>query len=1169
MFKGIRDERGVARNTAVRIGTAFLELLRATLSDSRDFDNITFKNVLNKPNFLQGLVALGSIIFGEYAEGIRGGYIDENAVGELKRLWVREQITAGDGVSHYDAGGKVLQALEVKGDSTFSGNLSSPEFVSDFLGGLGWAIQKKEFTNAAGQTEEKFTLEIDNIVVRNTLRVFEMIISQLMGENDNRIFTAMMEVDHYDPKTGRVWLDTKGGSLYNAFREGDLIMVQQFNGTPDQSNDWQVIKAYEFRVRKVGVGSLVDGVERLDWLEFDNFVSQIEGLTPETAFKSGDTLVRVDSESDPARKGIVTIMTVGENMPYIDVMYGLKTDPTHALKSRMGNLSGVNTDLFGWLEGFGLYINNFYGVGKFFNAQTGESLSSRIAATNEYLRSVYKETIYDISDDQNFITNGFFQKDLETWQKCDASGNDLVDSATSVIGINTGDGASPLLFNGMTLTANSSPIAGMVEREGLNVLHLRAAGIYQSFANIKANGTHKVLKEKLDEDDTELVDEANQLFFGIRILPVTGGTLSVHFVKEDGYTGFEREITSALRWQLFQMNDIVELPWDYTGTGKMVITYTGECYIRFVTLSNDPIANAKTEYSTLIEQTSRYIKLQAKKQSKDLQDAVADMTIQYDAIVQTVSTNKSLSDTMLATVLGITVNEDGTYTIPEELSGTNLATWRINTAGSIHDIAIKWDEDGNLIGYSTTKQTAEAISSAVADGVSDAEDYTDGEITKAKKSAKDYTDELKALINTDVLKDADGNFGYATFKQQTKDSIDAIAGKWDENGNLIGYSTTKQTADAISSAVTDGVSDAEDYTDTEITKAKKSAKDYTDELKGLINTDVLKDSDGNFGYATFKQQTQDSIDAIAGKWDEDGHLIGYSTTKQTAKAISTAVSGKADSSALDDYLLTSTWTQEKDSINASVKAIKDDYVKSADISAFIKDEDGVWLSHIKLKADRIDFITDGWTVKNSSDVTTLQLDKNGNLTIKGKINGGSIEGTLSVASNTNFEVSGTKFARFASSKDMSAMLALRNDGGNCIQIGSYDTGGVALSINANANAKVIEAYGPNEFYLRTDEYFQIQNYSGTGYFALGAAVKNTSFTLPANPKDGTIFFIHGARSENGVNQDLTITTRSHPIMESDGRGNAVNAYSSHNYTCASAILVYFAALSKWVLYNCW
>ena len=367
----------------------------------------------------------------------------------------------------------------------------------------------------------------------------------------------------------------------------------------------------------------------------------------------------------------------------------------------------------------------------------------------------------------------------------------------------------------------------------------------------------------------------------------------------------------------------------------------------------------------------------------------------------------------------------------------------------------------------------------------------------------------------------------------------------------------------------DGVSDAEDYTDGEITKAKKSAKDYTDELKALINTDVLKDSEGNFGYATFKQQTKDSIDAIAGKWDENGNLIGYSTTKQTAKAISTAVSGKADSSALDDYLLTSTWTQEKDSINASVKAIKDDYVKSADISAFIKDEDGVWLSHIKLKADRIDFITDGWTVKNSSDVTTLQLDKNGNLTIKGKINGGSIEGTLSVASNTNFEVSGTKFARFASSTDMSAMLAIRNDGGNCIQIGSYETGGVALRINANANAKVIEAYGPNEFYVRTDEYFQIQNYSGTGFFAPGCCVKNASFTLPANPKNGTLFFLHGALSTNGSSQDLVVTTRSHPIMEGDGRGNRCDAYSTVNFTDASLILVFFSAINKWVIFNCW
>ena len=73
---------------------------------------------------------------------------------------MREHIKAGDGQTHYDDMGRVLPALEVSGDSTFSGNLSSPEFVSAFFGGLGWAIQKKEVTNAAGVKEVKYTLEI-------------------------------------------------------------------------------------------------------------------------------------------------------------------------------------------------------------------------------------------------------------------------------------------------------------------------------------------------------------------------------------------------------------------------------------------------------------------------------------------------------------------------------------------------------------------------------------------------------------------------------------------------------------------------------------------------------------------------------------------------------------------------------------------------------------------------------------------------------------------------------------------------------------------------------------------------------------------------------------------------------------------------------------------------
>jgi len=152
-LRKIRDERGVHANTAKRIGTALLDLLRLTRSGV--FDEIIFKKVLNKPEFLEGLIALGTIVLGEYAEGLKGGIITPEGAAELKDLWVREHAMIGDGNKHYDVSGRVLPALEVKGDSSFSGDLSSPEFVSAFLGGLGWAIQSKEFVNAAGEVEQK------------------------------------------------------------------------------------------------------------------------------------------------------------------------------------------------------------------------------------------------------------------------------------------------------------------------------------------------------------------------------------------------------------------------------------------------------------------------------------------------------------------------------------------------------------------------------------------------------------------------------------------------------------------------------------------------------------------------------------------------------------------------------------------------------------------------------------------------------------------------------------------------------------------------------------------------------------------------------------------------------------------------------------------------------
>ena len=857
-FRGIRDEYRLHANTALRIGTALLDLLR--FAQLGEFDEITFNKVLNHPTFLKGLTTLGSIIFGEYAEGLKGGIITKDGVAELKDLWVREHAKLGDGTTHYDESGKVLPALEVKGDSTFTGNLSSPEFVSEFLGGLGWAIQKKEFVNAAGETEVKYTLEIDNAVIRNTLRVFEMIVSQLLGENANRVFSDMMVVDHYDKRTGKVMLKTQDGQLYNSLRSGDYIEVQQYNGDPNAENDWYVTKAYEFRVKEVGVGNLSDGKDRLDWLTFENFTSQIEGLTPEKAFKEGDTLVRVDSERSD-RKGVITIMAVGENTPYMDVLYGLKTDPEHALKGRIGNLEGIRSDVFGWLEGFGAYLNNLYAVGKFFDYQTGENLKARVEMTLSRFRSFYSETTYNVSADDNFLKNGFFQQALDYWTPCDLNGNAVnVNQAVEAVGT----GGQPLLFNGVAINTSRQSLAEIKEVDGIQVLYLRNMGVSQNFADIKRNGWH----EEFDTDDetglqTTLV--ADQLFMGIRIMPITSGRLSVRFKQAgNAVSGWVRDIESSIDWQLYQASDSVADPWEYPGTGKLIISYTGECYIRFVALQSDPIVNSKLTYSTLIEQNSRRITLEASRQDENLLSAVAQINIEFDNITTTVTDNKAAADAAFQSLISDLNDEIAA----REGLGTNLASEISARIQGDSNLSDSFDEEV-LARLALAGDLASEVSARLL-GDTNLSDLIDDEVLERLGLAGDLASEITSrILGDNNLSDAlddevqareDLEDTYkATWVYQHDDLLALMAAEFDSEGKILGYADLKVQVDSIDAEVVSISSDLSSVTarvgELEVTDTSITARVSSVEIQASTNETNIGGLDGRLSTA------EDDIDS--------------------------------------------------------------------------------------------------------------------------------------------------------------------------------------------------------------------------------------------------------------------------------------------------------------------
>ena len=378
--------------------------------------------------------------------------------------------------------------LFVNGNSRFGGELSSRQFISGFLGGLGWSIYNTPATNAAGEQENKWTGEFDNVIVRGSLRVFEMIISQLLGENDNRIFTGMMEVDHYDPELGKVYLNTQDGKLYNPFRRDDIIMVQQYNGMPSEENDHYVTKTYELLITDAGCGSLDDGDKRLDWVTFSNFTSSMEGATAESLIKKKDTFVRVDNLSDSQRKGIIQMMTVGANTPYMDIIYGKKTDPNNALKGRLGNLKGIVHPILGELSGFGEFLNNLYAVGDFIIQRTGESVDSKLQMLENMFSSRFSQTSYELTNSDNYLENGQFLEQVR----------DDEDTIISCWTVDSTDESmfwadalgNPFMVNGL-LSVSGNRKVSIDKVDGRQVLRLQNCGVKQLNAHIKQPGTHK------------------------------------------------------------------------------------------------------------------------------------------------------------------------------------------------------------------------------------------------------------------------------------------------------------------------------------------------------------------------------------------------------------------------------------------------------------------------------------------------------------------------------------------------------------------------------------------------------------------------------------------------------------------------------------------------------
>ena len=591
-FEGIRDERRLQANTAYRIGTAFLSLLHF----ASDEMHTTIEELLKK-------------IEGKYLSKVK----DDEAAGLITFL---RGLRVGAGYKFDESGNILADSIEannlnVGGNSVFAGDLCSPDFVAGFLTGKGWRLKNEPVENAAGVLENKYNLELDNLIVRGSMRIFEMIISQLLGENDNRIFTAMMEVDHYDAESGRVYLDTREGRMYNSFRKGDYIMVQQYNGLPSDENDHYVTKSYELLVKEVGTEG--EGEDRLAWVTFENFTSSMAGATPEKLIKKRDTFVRVDNVFDQDRKGIIQVMTVGSDTPYIDIVQGLKTNPDSALKGRIGNLKGIRHPVLGQLKGFGEYLNNLYAVGEFVLSRTGESIDTKFQVLENMFSSRFSKTSYELTNEKNYLENGQFLEQITDSENKIIAGWDIDTTDESVFWFDAS--GLPVMVNGNP-TASGNRKVSLEKVDGRQILRLQNCGIRQKNALIRQPGTHKeyVKGEKssaeLPPTEAGYTDVQDKLYISVRIYAKTAGALTLGFadcadVRGKQNTLQKRTINVAYSgaWKTIPIEGV------WNGTGEFVIQYTGDCYLAIASLTDEPLSELSKTVSTQIVQTANNIKL--------------------------------------------------------------------------------------------------------------------------------------------------------------------------------------------------------------------------------------------------------------------------------------------------------------------------------------------------------------------------------------------------------------------------------------------------------------------------------------------------------------------------------------------------------------------------------
>lgn len=608
-----------------------------------------------------------------------------------------------------------LDGMRVRSDIFMGGKIGSPSFASGFTG-WGWEID----TPTASGT-------VDNWTVRKSMKVYEMVYSQIYGLNSSFLvsdWNKVKEVSSLGNDRYRLTIDKEDNMLMN-LRDGDVVRMQH-----KEDGGWSI------RYYAALVENVTNETFDLRLLEGDDIPIP------------GDYVQRIGNKTDKNRQGLIYFTSSDDYAPYIDILDGVTgaqftQDNT---KVRIGNLRGLT------INGKPLDIHGIYINGGIFQRSTyylddGTTIEQQFSILDGKLDSSIEEIRKDLSEQSgNILRNASFSTDLNYWN---------TDALIHFITLEEG-----FLWVPNSFYVDKERTAD-IYRDGIrNVLRIKNAAISQP------NGVMNIPAHEGEED---LKTYSFALYYKV----LRAGSYEFGIPGTDLYASGQMEIGDTYQ----KLSKVGK----WNGKGDFELRFTGEILIYGLAMFADEMADAVIRLETQIQQTSEYIKLLATKEYVDTESGKiytkydASLTVMAEEIAARVSRKDFDTETgaiRQEIASGLSIQAGSIQAVSTKVDNINhtieTAGWINSTQGNALYAAKTLENGQNIISYinqtpGSTTINSNRINLVGAVSFSMLSDYTTvNNRINGKASMSDVINALSNYVTNSSLNNKLSNYALAS-----------------------------------------------------------------------------------------------------------------------------------------------------------------------------------------------------------------------------------------------------------------------------------------------------------------------------------------------------------------------------------------------------------------------